>query len=154
MRNVFVFPRADLQRTTEQLRRVAREEHDGEWFIAAANGSDPTAIYVRIDSVRDDAAPLYCDWDPFAMNTLKAALGNLPGWSVTCDISGRSPGDAEIRALVLELLAEGGVAVDDYSDHPWTAAEIAEDREVDGLRFFDYRASLTRSRDIGQQPKR
>jgi hypothetical protein len=36
---------------------------------------------------------------------------------VTADISGRIPGDAEVRALVLALLAEDGVALDDYSDH-------------------------------------
>jgi hypothetical protein len=150
VRSVFVFPRADLQRTKEQLRRVAREERDGDWFIAAGNESDFTAIYVRVDGARDEVAPLYSDWDPSAVDALKAALGHLPSWSVTCDISGRIPGDAEIRALVLELLAEGGVALDDYSDHAWTAAEIAEDREVDGLTFFDYRASLKRSRDVGQ----
>jgi hypothetical protein len=80
---------------------------------------------------------------------LRAALGHVPEWTVSCDISGRIPGDTEIRAFVLELLAEGGVAQDDYGDHCWTAAEIAEDRVVDGLRFFDYRASFERSRSLG-----
>lgn len=34
----------------------------------------------------------------------------------------------------------------DYNDHCWTAAEIADDRVVDGLRFFDYRTSYEQSR--------
>jgi hypothetical protein len=49
-----------------------------------------------------------------------------------------------------KLLAEG-VAVDDYSDHCWTATEIAEDRRVGGQKSFDYRTSFEcRRRTAGQ----
>jgi hypothetical protein len=37
-----------------------------------------------------------------------------------------------------------GVALDDYSEHCWTATEIAQDLQHDGLRFFDYRTSFER----------
>jgi hypothetical protein len=61
-------------------------------------------------------------------------------------VSGRVPGDAEVRTFVLALLAKGGVAVDDYSSHCWTASEIAEGCKFNGLGFFDYRTSFERSR--------
>jgi hypothetical protein len=149
MRSVFVFPRADLERVKRELTRLARVERDGKWLIDAADPADSPAIYVCIETTADDLAPLYRDWEPSAVEALRAALGDVPAWSVSCDISGRVPGDVEIRALVLELLAEGGVALDDFSDHCWTAAEIAEDRVVDGLRFFDYRTSFERDRGLG-----
>jgi hypothetical protein len=56
-----------------------------------------------------------------------------------------------VRSFVLELLADGGVALDDYSDHCWTATQIAEDRRVDGLKFFDYRTSFEHSRGTAGQ---
>jgi hypothetical protein len=109
-------------------------------------------MHVRFESTTDERAPLYCDWEPAAVERLRAARGRVPSWSVTADISGRISGDAEVRALVLALLAEDGVALDDYSDHCWSASQIAENLTRDGLRFFDYRkasdarASLRRSR--------
>jgi hypothetical protein len=103
-----------------------------------------TAIYARIASTAAERAPLYCDWEPSAMERLTAALGRLPDWSVVGDISGRIGAEDEVRAFVLELLGDGGVALDDYSDHCWTASEIDEDRTAEGLRFFDYRAGFGR----------
>ena len=59
--------------------------------------------------------------------TLQAAMGELPWWSVTGDVTGRIDGGPQVRAFVLALLADGGVAMDDDSDHCWTAEEIAGD---------------------------
>ncbi|MFC0552705.1 hypothetical protein ACFFHJ_17605 [Planotetraspora thailandica] len=55
------------------------------------------------------------------------------------EVSGRVDGTAEVRHLTLALLAQGGIAMDDYSDHLWTAEEVADDRAVDGLHFFGFR---------------
>ena len=147
VRSVFVFPQADLDWVRQELARVAREEPDGRWLVDAADGSGSAALYIELESTTDDVAPLFCDWEPAAVERLRAALGRVPEWSVTADVSGRIPGGEEVRAFVLALLAKGGVAIDDYSDHPWTAAEIAENRTRDGLRFFDYRTSFEQSRE-------
>jgi hypothetical protein len=118
------------------LTRLARHEHAGEWRIGESDDPDPPAVYARIETTSDRTAPLYCDWEPEGSAAVEAARGYVPTWAVGCDISGRIPGHADIRELTLELLRDGGVAVDDYSDHPWTTEEIAEDRIVDGRRFF------------------
>jgi hypothetical protein len=150
VRSVFVFPLAELDDVRRRLTRLAREEHDNDWTIGAVDSTDP-APYVLIDSTYDKSAPLYCDWDSSEMQSLEAALGQLPTWSVVCDVSGRISGDLEIRSLVLELLADGGVALDDYSEHCWTATEIAQDLQHDGLRFFDYPTSFERDRKFTGQ---
>jgi hypothetical protein len=142
-----VFPLADLQHVRKRIAELASDSQHDPWVIDAADPSDSPAIYVSIATTTDELAGLYRDWEPSDVEALRAALGHLPEWCVSCDVSGRIPGDAEIRSLVLDLLADGGVAVDDYSDHCWTRAEIVEDRAVDGLRFFDYRADYERTRD-------
>ena len=144
VRSVFVFPEADLDWVRAQLRRVARQESNEEWVVDSTDGSP--VIYVQVERTTDDRAPLYCDWEPDAVEGLRLALGRIPEWCITGDVSGRVPGDAEVRTFVLALLTKGGVAVDDHSSHCWTASEIAEGRESDGLRFFDYRTSFQRSR--------
>lgn len=146
-----MFPEADLDWVRRQLARLAREEQEGEWLVDTADASGSVALYVSIESTTDDLAPLYCDWEPAAVEGLRTALGQVPEWSVAADISGRIPGDVEVRALVLALLAEGGVALDDYSDHCWTASDIAENRTRDGLRFFDY-TGFERTHEAGKYP--
>jgi hypothetical protein len=121
MRSVFVFPRAEQEAVRDLLSRL----------------ETPDMSVTMIPSP-EDPTPLYRDWQPSDIRSLEAALGVLPSWCVVCDVSGGIAGDEEIRRVVLELLADGGVAVDDYSEHCWTAEEIAGDATVDGLKFFDY----------------
>ena len=57
------------------------------------------------------------------------------------EVSGRIPGDDQVRFLARLILGKfEGCAVDEYSPHGWTLAEIEADTQVGGLRFFDYRA--------------
>lgn len=71
--------------------------------------------------------------------SLKSSLGRMPEVSVMADISGRIPGDAEVRHIVAFLLRHfRGVACDDYTTHCWTLDEIEADLHVQGHRFFDY----------------
>src|SRR5262245_46952443 len=54
-----------------------------------------------------------------------AAIGKEPQVSVAADVSGRHPGDEQVRTFVLTLLDRfQGIATDDYSDHCWSAEEI------------------------------
>lgn len=84
-------------------------------------------------SVRCASARLYDD-----VVALERAVGAVPSWAVIADVSGRVPGDTEVRSLLRAVLAEGGVAVDDYSSHPWTLDEVeAGWLLAEGRRFFD-----------------
>lgn len=74
------------------------------------------------------------------MAVLESVVGHRPTWAVQVDISGRIDGTAEVHQLVALLLERGGVAIDDYSCHPWTLQEIESGAVIDGLRFFDFRA--------------
>ncbi len=58
--------------------------------------------------------------------------------TVMADVSGRVPGDDEVREFAAFLLSEfRGVAWDDYSCHCWTLVEIQSGTKADGHRFFD-----------------
>jgi hypothetical protein len=144
MRTVFVFPRAGIDRTRARITRLASPTQHDPWVIDTADDpKDNPAIYVDIYTTAH-GAPLYCDWEPREMAALEAAMGNLPWWSVTGDVTGRIDGGPQVRALVLALLADGGVATDEYSDHCWTAQEIHDNVRVDGLTFFDHQTSYER----------
>jgi hypothetical protein len=72
---------------------------------------------------------------------LKSMNGMIPSVSISVDVSGRIPGDKEIRSLASMVLNRfKGYAFDDYLnyDHAWTLKEIEELTLVDGLHFFDY----------------
>jgi hypothetical protein len=144
MRNVFVFARATLDQTRERIASLASDVQTDPWLINSAE--DPAAnpaIYVEIDTTGNVPEGLYRDWSPLELQALETAMGALPTWCVFCTVTGRIPGDAQIRAFVLELIRDGGVAVDDYSEHLWTAREIAQDTAVAGLVFFDYQTSYS-----------
>jgi hypothetical protein len=83
---------------------------------------------------------LFADWEPDDVAVLEAVVGHRPTWAVQVDISGRIDGTAEVHQLVALLLERGGVAIDDYSGHPWTLQEIESGAVIDGLRFFDFLA--------------
>ncbi|OHV39111.1 MULTISPECIES: hypothetical protein [Pseudofrankia] len=70
---------------------------------------------------------------------------------MTIDISSRIDGTAEVHKMIsLLLLDHGGVAVDDYSAHPWTQQEIQSGAVIDGLRFFDFRTCHELNREPGR----
>jgi hypothetical protein len=53
------------------------------------------------------------------------------------DVSGRIPGHEDVRHFQEAVIGASGFAVDDYSNHTWTFAEIAADTAIDdGRRFF------------------
>lgn len=79
---------------------------------------------------------------------VNAIGGKTPTVSVVADVSGRVPGDDEVRLLARCLLERfHGFAFDDYLSysHAWTLAEIMDGARVDGLKFFDYEGHFARS---------
>jgi hypothetical protein len=71
---------------------------------------------------------------------IERAAGGALALSLLVDVSGRHPGDAEVRALAVALLSRfRGFVMDEYTDHLWTLDEIAAGHQVQGKGFFDYR---------------
>ncbi|MFD9258899.1 hypothetical protein [Streptomyces sp. NPDC059538] len=136
MRTVFIFPGGEMAATTATLDRLF-DGQTGYWT--------DSKLYINLENERD--GQLFADWEPDDVRRLEAALGSRPSWALQVDISGRIDGTAEIRNLASCLLQEGGVAVDDYSDHCWTLHEIESALQVDGLGFFDFRAYHDRACD-------
>ncbi|MFE6886676.1 hypothetical protein [Streptomyces sp. NPDC057694] len=129
MRSVFVFPAGGRAETVASLDQHLPQHRD-PWSL---DGN----LYIDIDD--EESGQFFSDWDPDEVAVLVAAVGHHPGWAVQIDISGRIDGTAEIHRLVAQLLQHGGVAFDDYSDHPWTLQEIESGTVIGGLRFFDFR---------------
>lgn len=136
MRTVIAFPAGDRQETitllTERLPGRSRP-----WLMDGV-------LYVDIDD--EATGTLYVDWGPDDLAVLHAAVGRRPDWAVIIDVSGRVDGTAEVHRLLGLLLARGGVAFDDYTDHAWSLPEISSGTTVDGLRFFDFRTHHDRRR--------
>jgi hypothetical protein len=128
MRSVCVFPARERSETVALLDQHLPEQRD-PWVMAEA-------LYVSIDD--DQTGYLFSDWEPDQVAVLEAAVGHRPTWAVGIDLSGRIDGTAEVLQLVALLLQQGGVTVDDYSDHPWTLQEIESGAVINGLRFFDF----------------
>jgi len=74
------------------------------------------------------------------LQELKQSLGYTPTVSIGADVSGRHPGDDQVRSFVSTILKKfEGRARDDYSDHCWTIEEILSGHLAYGHPFFDYR---------------
>jgi hypothetical protein len=136
VRSVFVFPSCDEASVVALLNRLS-PLRSRPWLVG-------DCLYVDLASTSDG---VYQDWEPEDVQALTQAVGSRPQWAVIIDISRRIDGTSELRGLVLMLLAEGGVAMDDYSNHPWTREEIATNLDVLGLHFFDYKTHYLRLRD-------
>ena len=127
MRTVFVFPAGGRAETVASLDRHLPQQRV-PWTLGGN-------LYIDIDDER--AGCLFRDWEPDDVAALDAAIGQHPTWAVTIDISGRVDGTPEVHRVTALLLEDGGVAVDEYSAHPWTLQEIESGTVIDGRRFFD-----------------
>lgn len=112
----------------ESLRRLGALEQNGAPWIYPARGEP--VLYIN-----------WCkDYDEITVpgwRALEQELGTGPEVSVIADVSGRVPGEAEVRTFVLHLLrAHRGAAQDDHSEHVWSVAELEADAVVAGRRFF------------------
>jgi hypothetical protein len=131
MRSVFVFPRCSRGDVEAQL-EVLGQRRDlpavgTEWVVGGA-------LYIV---VRTEAQGLYLDWEDDDVEAISSSMGGRPSWALVVDVSGRIPGHEEVRHFLAAVIGTGGFAVDDYSNHTWTSAEIAANTAIgDGRRFF------------------
>jgi len=131
MRNAFVFPAGEQAAAVAALDAIVPAQRD-RWVLAGG-------LYITI--VDEQTGDLFADWEPDDLAVLEAAVGHRPTWAVLVEISGRIDGTAEVHQLLALLLQRGGVAIDDYSSHPWTWQEIESQAVIGGLRFFDFRTA-------------
>lgn len=133
MRSVLVH----FEKSKEQ---VAREwlndhlEHSGvDLYPWLARSEGDSVLWFAISDFFDD-------WEPDDLSEFRSKFPQ-PSAYIQIDISGRIPGDREVREAVIGLLSEvpGSVAEDDYTNHLWTHQEIDEGFLVGGHPFFDYR---------------
>lgn len=120
--NAFVFPATPRSEVTQLLDELAVAGH-GAW-------STDTRLIIWL---MDEANGLYQDWEPEDIANLEQAVGERPEWAV--QINYRISRRAGLAALAVALLADGGVAVDDFCSHVWTAAELQTDTVISGGRF-------------------
>jgi hypothetical protein len=136
VRSILYFPVGERDEIAAFLDRTLPEQRD-PWLFAGN-------VYLGI--VDEETEYNLSGEEPDFLSMLDAALGYRPTWAVGADVSGRIDGTEEVRQLAALLLQHGGVAVDDYSAHAWTLAEIESDAEFDGLRFFDFLGYYRRPR--------
>ncbi len=81
---------------------------------------------------------------------LVKAIGNRkPDVDISIDITGRSPGDNEVRFFAKTILSNfEGFVFDDYLSysHAWTLREIEANKKVNGLHFFDYKGQYEKNK--------
>src|SRR5258705_9640010 len=98
------------------LSAFARHQAPDQWLYPL--GSENPTLYIEFFTD-------FSCYESDDLAILERALGRLPEVSVIADVSGRVPGDLEVRAFVEFLLTRfEGVADDEFADHCWTLAEI------------------------------
>ncbi|MFI7604850.1 hypothetical protein ACIBTV_06985 [Micromonospora sp. NPDC049366] len=120
--NAFVFPamtKADVMRLLGALAHA----QPGQWVA-------PGPVFVWL--VEEDRH-LYVDWEAHMVAMLDRAVDQRPTWAV--QVNYRVSRREEMVALTRALLQSGGVAVDDFVEHIWTAEEIMTDALVRARRF-------------------
>lgn len=127
-----VYPRGERADTVAALDRLLPGQRE-PWTDAEAFQKDLGVLLVNVD---DDPFSGYREDDRIA--AVRSAMGALPAWDVTIDISFRADDPGQVSWLVIELLSGGGVALDEYTSHCWTRQEIQNGTLIDGLRFCDF----------------
>ena len=132
MRSVFFhLVGATRQAVAGRLSAFATANGPDGWLLSAGS-SDPVLYVGFYDHLLVEA-------EPASLESIQASLGTMPHVSLVVDVSGRVPGDVELREVAaLILTAFEGVAQDDYTSHCWTLAEIQKGMTKCGHPFFDY----------------
>jgi hypothetical protein len=122
MRSVQAFPNLDLPQLTSVLDTIG-ERAGSEWFDTERR------LEVRLTCHESAEALIQAleaegSFSPPELDALRQVRVQLSGAWVEVRVSGRGDYQAEMLDLVERLLADGGYAVDDYSDHLWSLEQI------------------------------
>jgi hypothetical protein len=127
MRSVQVFPSMTVRGLLSLLDSVG-ERAGSEWFGIADRRLEVSLD--RYESVQDliHAVEDEGSFSSSEIDRLRRVRDELAGAWVEVRVSGRGDYQAEMLDLVGRLLAEGGYAADDHSDHLWSLAQIHQGR--------------------------
>ena|GEM_PF-1558880 len=137
MRSIFIYLKTA---TEDQLSRFL-DNYFGQPATDQAPGSNNW-----IWEVNNDAVLYISFYDAYdaeleseTKEALHHALGGPPTACLSADVSGRHPGDQEVREFIRLILSSfEGVAQDDYTDSFWLLLEIEQGHYHNGHPFFDY----------------
>ena len=119
------------QVVADRLSSLATVNGQESWYLP--RGSSTPVLYLCF------YGDLLAEAKPAEVDALIVSLGMMPAVTVMVEVSGRSPGDAEVLEFAALMLTEfRGVACDDYTSHCWTLPEIQSGAKIDGHTFFDY----------------
>ncbi len=142
MRSVIVYL-ADVKLDVLTMSLSQRYPRQANPWIAVDQKGDPV-LYINITEFEKWNMGLGEGWssDEEGLREeqeLAARLGSKPAYVVSVDISGRHPGDNEVRTFITNLLPQFmGVVQDEYTRHFWSLTEIQKGMLVKGHPFFDY----------------
>ena len=132
MRSVVIHSvRVTRDAVSARLAQFAQAQKCENW-IYPPHSSQPSLYVEYYDDYEQE-------FEQEELQPLISSLGQKPDVTLIANVSGRVPGDAEVRALAECLRgAFQGVAQDEYSRHCWSLAEICSGAKQDGNGFFDY----------------
>ncbi|OVE82533.1 hypothetical protein BVY03_00680 [bacterium K02(2017)] len=80
------------------------------------------------------------DFEKEEIESIKKALNGDITASLIIDVSGRHEGLDEVTLFLEKILTRfKGIAIDEYTQHPWSLEEIKEKKEIQDHPFFDYK---------------
>lgn len=130
MRSVLVLLRDTTEAAVTAYLDVAYPGQREPW-VAFIRGDACLSIRLYRDGPREHEPEEWAD--------IVRRFGGEPAVGVIADVSGRHPGDAQVTAFVAGLLAGfSGAAMDEYTTHLWSLAELRAGRRVQAHPFFDY----------------
>lgn len=99
-----------------------------QWFYP---GVARKVLYVEL------ADELYDELEPDVAQALRDRFGGERPRCVCVDVSRHCSAEREVTEFAIAMLRQfGGIAMDDESEHYWTAEAIAEGETHQGHRFF------------------
>lgn len=130
MRSIFALLRDTTEdEVTAYLDRTCPSQKR-PWILG---GGDGPSLYI------DFHRELSEECGPEEYAGLICRFGGEPAVAILAHVSGRIAGDEQVLEFLGGLLDHfDGAAMDDYSEHLWSIAELREGHRVSGHHFFDY----------------
>jgi len=130
MRSVVIFLRGTTEAEVEAFLDAAYPLQRHPWVVLV--GGDP-CLYINL--YRDGPH----EHEPDDWADVVRRFGGEPAVGVIADVSGRHCGDEQVHAFAAGLLTRfRGAAMDEYTTHLWSLAELHGRNQVRGHPFFDY----------------
>ncbi len=131
MRSVSAFLRDTTEAEVMAYLDAAYPEQQEPW-VALVHGD--ACLYINF--FRD----AHHEYEPEDWADIVGRFGGDPAVGLSADVSGRHDGEKQVTEFLAGLLSRfSGAAMDDYTSHLWSLAELRAGQRVDGHPFFDYK---------------